>query len=214
MFGNMGETSATGVAFTRNPVDRRERPLRRVPGQRAGRGRRRRHPHAAEHHRGGAQGRGSDKPSLEALMPEVFKQFADTTKLLEKHYRTCRTWSSPSSAASSGCCRRETASAPRARRFKVAVDMANEGPDQPRGRDHPRRAERARSAPASDARSQGEAHAARDRPAGFARRRERRDRVLGRRRRGGAARRDARRSSCASRPRPRTFTACTPPRAS
>ena len=33
-------------------LDRRERALRRVPGQRAGRGRRGRHPHAAEHHRG------------------------------------------------------------------------------------------------------------------------------------------------------------------
>ena len=39
------------------PVDRRERALRRVPGQRPGRGRRRRHPHAAEHHRSRAQGR-------------------------------------------------------------------------------------------------------------------------------------------------------------
>ncbi len=37
-------------------LDRREQALRRIPDQRAGRGRRRRHPHAAGHHRGGASG--------------------------------------------------------------------------------------------------------------------------------------------------------------
>ena len=47
VFGNLGDDCATGVAFTRDPVDRRERNLRRVPGQCAGRGRRRRNPHAA-----------------------------------------------------------------------------------------------------------------------------------------------------------------------
>ena len=47
VFGNTGDRSATGVGFTRNPGDRREGVLRRVPDQRAGRGRRRRHPHAA-----------------------------------------------------------------------------------------------------------------------------------------------------------------------
>ena len=56
VFGNMGETSATGVAFTRNPVDRREEALRRIPDQRAGRRRRRRHPHAAGDHRSRAPG--------------------------------------------------------------------------------------------------------------------------------------------------------------
>ena len=39
VFGNMGDDCATGVAFTRNPGDGRERALRRVPGQRPGRGR-------------------------------------------------------------------------------------------------------------------------------------------------------------------------------
>ena len=47
VFGNMGETSATGVAFTRDPATGEQRLLRRMAGQRAGRGRRRRHPHAA-----------------------------------------------------------------------------------------------------------------------------------------------------------------------
>ena len=47
VFGNTGDRSATGVGFTRNPATGREGVLRRVPHQRAGRGRRRRHPHAA-----------------------------------------------------------------------------------------------------------------------------------------------------------------------
>ena len=47
VFGNMGDDCATGVAFTRNPSTGEQRLLRRVPDQRPGRGRGRRHPHAA-----------------------------------------------------------------------------------------------------------------------------------------------------------------------
>ena len=47
VFGNMGDDSATGVCFTRNPSTGEARALRRVPGERPGRGRRGRHPHAA-----------------------------------------------------------------------------------------------------------------------------------------------------------------------
>ena len=47
VFGNMGNDCATGVCFTRDPSTAIERVLRRVPGERAGRGRGGRHPHAA-----------------------------------------------------------------------------------------------------------------------------------------------------------------------
>ncbi len=47
VFGNMGETSATGVGLHARSGDGREGVLRRVPGERAGRGRGGRHPHAA-----------------------------------------------------------------------------------------------------------------------------------------------------------------------
>jgi hypothetical protein len=74
VFGNMGETSATGVAFTRNPSTG-EGALWRVSRQRAGRGRGRRHPHAAEHHR---ESRAASRPAWTTPiagkpMPDTFK---------------------------------------------------------------------------------------------------------------------------------------------
>ena len=62
VFGNMGDTSATGVGFTRDPGDRRQRVLRRVPAERPGRGRGGRHPHAAPDRRP----RGRDARGLQA----------------------------------------------------------------------------------------------------------------------------------------------------
>ena len=44
VFGNLGADSGTGVAFTRDPATGRPGRLRRLPAERAGRGRRRRHP--------------------------------------------------------------------------------------------------------------------------------------------------------------------------
>ena len=76
VFGNLGDTSATGVGFTRNPVHRREGFLRRVPGQRAGRRRGGRHPHAA-----------ADLASSRSVMPAAYNQLREITTSLEKHYR-------------------------------------------------------------------------------------------------------------------------------
>ena len=47
VFGNTGDRSAHGRRLHAESGDRQEGVLRRVPHQRAGRGRRRRHPHAA-----------------------------------------------------------------------------------------------------------------------------------------------------------------------
>ena len=58
------------------PGDRRERLLRRVPDERAGRGRRRRHPHAA-----------ADRASSSATAPGVYAQLLDIRSKLERHYR-------------------------------------------------------------------------------------------------------------------------------
>ncbi|RWG84982.1 pyruvate, phosphate dikinase [Mesorhizobium sp.] len=87
VFGNMGDTSATGVAFTRNPST----------GER----------HLYGEFLVNAQGEdvvagirtpqnitevariaaGSDKPSLQKLMPDAFQAFVDISDRLEKHYR-------------------------------------------------------------------------------------------------------------------------------
>ena len=56
VFGNMGDDVGNRRRLHPQSLDRREEALRRIPHQRAGRGRRRRHPHAAGNHRGGAQG--------------------------------------------------------------------------------------------------------------------------------------------------------------
>ena len=49
VFGNMGDTSGTGVAFTRDPRNRREEADGRVPYERAGRRRCCRYPHTDEY---------------------------------------------------------------------------------------------------------------------------------------------------------------------
>ena len=58
VFGNLGPDSGTGVAFTRDPASGHAGRLRRLPAERAGRGRRRRHPQhrAARRPRGARQG--------------------------------------------------------------------------------------------------------------------------------------------------------------
>ena len=87
VFGNMGETSATGVAFTRNPSTGTKELygefLVNAQGEDVVAGIRTPQ-NITEAARKAAH---SDQPSLESLMPEVFGQFVATTQLLEKHYR-------------------------------------------------------------------------------------------------------------------------------
>ncbi len=87
VFGNMGETSVTGVAFTRNPSTGENALygefLVNAQGEDVVAGIRTPQ-NITETARKAAS---SDKPSLESLMPEVFHQFVAATKLLEKHYK-------------------------------------------------------------------------------------------------------------------------------
>ncbi len=87
VFGNMGETSATGVAFTRNPSTGENKLygefLVNAQGEDVVAGIRTPQ-NITEAARIEAM---SDKPSMEKVMPEVFAQFVRTTHLLEKHYR-------------------------------------------------------------------------------------------------------------------------------
>ena len=76
VFGNKGDDSGTGVAFTRDPATGQARRLRRLPDQRARRGRRRRYPHARA-----ALG------AAEARPEGVRRARSAIMAQLEKHYR-------------------------------------------------------------------------------------------------------------------------------
>jgi pyruvate,orthophosphate dikinase len=87
VFGNMGETSATGVAFTRNPATGAKELfgefLLNAQGEDVVAGIRTPQ-NITEAARLAA---GSDKASLETTLPAVFAEFVRTANLLEKHYR-------------------------------------------------------------------------------------------------------------------------------
>lgn len=87
VFGNMGETSATGVAFTRNPSTGEKMLygefLVNAQGEDVVAGIRTPQ-NITEAARIAA---GSDKPSLQKLMPEAFQSFVAISDRLEQHYR-------------------------------------------------------------------------------------------------------------------------------
>lgn len=87
VFGNMGETSATGVAFTRNPSTGEKMLygefLVNAQGEDVVAGIRTPQ-NITEAARIAA---GSDKPSLQKLMPDAFQSFVTISDSLEKHYR-------------------------------------------------------------------------------------------------------------------------------
>jgi len=87
VFGNMGEDSATGVAFTRNPSTGEKALygefLVNAQGEDVVAGIRT----PQDLTEAARKKAGSDKPSLEALMPKLYKQFVRTAETLERHYR-------------------------------------------------------------------------------------------------------------------------------
>jgi pyruvate, orthophosphate dikinase len=87
VFGNMGETSATGVAFTRNPSTGEKKLygefLINAQGEDVVAGIRTPQEITEEARRES----GSDKPSMEKAMPEAFAELERIHAALEKHYR-------------------------------------------------------------------------------------------------------------------------------
>jgi pyruvate, orthophosphate dikinase len=87
VFGNMGDTSATGVAFTRNPSTGESKLygefLINAQGEDVVAGIRTPQD-ITEYAR---KESGSDKPSMETAMPEAFKELTRIYSQLEKHYR-------------------------------------------------------------------------------------------------------------------------------
>ena len=175
VFGNMGETSATGVGFTRNPGHRREGVLRRVPGERAGRRRGGRHPHAAPHLRARRRG-----------MPRSTTSFAKSPPCSRSTIATSRISSSPFRTASSTCCRPATASAPVRRRCASRWRWWQEGLIDKKEailRVEPQQLDQLLH-PVLDPASKKTLDQAGRGPAGIARRRGRHDRLHGQRGRG------------------------------
>src|ERR1700704_493332 len=87
VFGNMGDTSATGVAFTRNPSTGERRLygefLINAQGEDVVAGIRT----PQEITEIARQEAGSDKPSMERAMPAAFKELTRIYGVLERHYR-------------------------------------------------------------------------------------------------------------------------------
>jgi pyruvate,orthophosphate dikinase len=87
VFGNMGETSATGVAFTRNPSTGEKMLygefLVNAQGEDVVAGIRT--PQSITEK--ARIDSGSDKPSLQKVMPQAFASFVEISDRLEKHYR-------------------------------------------------------------------------------------------------------------------------------
>src|ERR1700760_1181820 len=127
VFGNMGETSATGVAFTRNPstgvhelygeflVNAQGEDV--VAGIRTPQ-------NITEVARKAA---GSDRPSLESIMPEVFRQFVDTTQLLEKHYKDMQDLEFTVERGKLWMLQTRNGKRTGRAALRLAVEMANEG---------------------------------------------------------------------------------------
>src|SRR6202795_333194 len=87
VFGNMGETSATGVAFTRNPSTGEKKLygefLINAQGEDVVAGIRTRQEITEQARREA----GSQKPSMESAMPEAFAELTRIHGALERHYR-------------------------------------------------------------------------------------------------------------------------------
>ena len=87
VFGNMGDTSATGVAFTRNPATGDKifygEYLINAQGEDVVAGIRTPQQISIE----GKKAQHSDLPSMEESMPEMYKQLNEVREKLEKHYK-------------------------------------------------------------------------------------------------------------------------------
>ena len=127
VFGNMGDTSATGVAFTRNPSTGENALygefLINAQGEDVVAGIRTPQ-NITEVARIEA---GSEKPSMEKALPEVFAEFQHMTVLLEKHYRDMQDMEFTVEEGKLYMLQTRSGKRTAKASLKVAVDMANDG---------------------------------------------------------------------------------------
>ncbi|MDH7796856.1 MULTISPECIES: pyruvate, phosphate dikinase [unclassified Beijerinckia] len=127
VFGNMGDTSATGVAFTRNPsTGERElygEFLINAQGEDVVAGIRTPQ-NITELARKAA---GSDKPSMETALPECYNAFVRVTQLLEKHYRDMQDMEFTVERGKLWMLQTRNGKRTAKAALRIAVEMANEG---------------------------------------------------------------------------------------
>jgi pyruvate,orthophosphate dikinase len=127
VFGNMGETSATGVAFTRNPSTGVKQLygefLINAQGEDVVAGIRTPQEITEE----ARKESGSDKPSMEAAMPDAFQELTRIYSLLERHYRDMQDLEF--TVEQGKLWMLQTRSGKRTARaaLRIAVELANEG---------------------------------------------------------------------------------------
>jgi pyruvate,orthophosphate dikinase len=127
VFGNMGDTSATGVAFTRNPSTGEKALygefLVNAQGEDVVAGIRTPQ-NLTEAARIAA---GSDKPSLEKVMPEAFAAFVDIANRLERHYRDMQDLEFTIERGKLWMLQTRSGKRTAKAALRIAVDMAGEG---------------------------------------------------------------------------------------
>src|SRR3954471_22466767 len=127
VFGNMGETSATGVAFTRDPATG-ERAyygeyLINAQGEDVVAGIR-----TPQYLTRAARDKaGAKAPSMEETMPEVFAELARVFDLLERHYREMQDIEFTVERGKLWMLQTRTGKRTAKAALRIAVDMANEG---------------------------------------------------------------------------------------
>ena len=127
VFGNMGQTSATGVAFTRNPSTGEARLygefLINAQGEDVVAGIRT--PQSLT--RAGREEMGETAPSMEEAMPEVFRQFVDVVGRLESHYRDMQDIEFTVEQGRLWMLQTRNGKRTAKSALKIAVDLASEG---------------------------------------------------------------------------------------
>jgi pyruvate,orthophosphate dikinase len=127
VFGNMGETSATGVAFTRNPSTGESRLygefLINAQGEDVVAGIRTPQDITED----ARKESGSDKASMETAMPEAFKELTRFYTLLEKHYRDMQDMEFTVEQGKLWMLQTRNGKRTAKAALRIAVELANEG---------------------------------------------------------------------------------------
>ncbi|HEX7758658.1 MAG TPA: pyruvate, phosphate dikinase [Caulobacteraceae bacterium] len=127
VFGNMGDTSATGVAFTRNPSTGENKLygefLINAQGEDVVAGIRTPQPIT----KAAREEMGDKNPSMEEAMPEVFGQFVEVIGRLERHYRDMQDIEFTVERGRLYMLQTRNGKRTAKAALKVAVDMAAEG---------------------------------------------------------------------------------------